>query len=228
MSRVRPSSVLIAAFIVATAGPLGDAAAQATTGSMFGGGVVAPVAGPVAVGDTSTSGTSSIPSDITITGEPDQASPSEAVTLDGQYIIAAGGSRQSAVLGAITFDPTGTVVTGTISIISAAAASTSSSVSLTTDATAGSDVVPVAPAPSASATVTDCTATGGSYSLETSGAGEARLDLDCGGSDSTVTWRLFVTATDGLTQAQQVRAVQLEPLGTTGDDGIIDLTLTRQ
>ncbi len=130
MSGVRPSTILIAAFIVATAGPLGDAAAQATTGSMFGGGVVAPVAGTLAIGDTSTSGTSPMPSDITITGESDQASPSEAVTLDGQYIIAAGGSRQSAVLGAITFDPTGTVVTGTISIISAAAASTSSSAAL--------------------------------------------------------------------------------------------------
>lgn len=245
MSGARQRSVLIAAVLVVAAGAAGDAAAQATTdsttGSMFDSVTEAPVSDTVAIDDTSTAGTSSIPSDITITGESDTSSSSEGLTLEGTYVIDAGGSRQSAILGSITFDAAGTVVSGTISIISAAASSASSTAttstesvatggtgsSSSTDSSTGSDVVPVAAA-AADATVTDCTATGGTYSLATGGAGEAQIQLDCGGNERTVTWRLFVTATDGFTQAQQFRAVQIEPLSASGNDGIVDLTLTRQ
>ena len=79
---------------------------------------------------------------------------------------------------------------------------------------------PLAPAPTGSATVTDCSATGGSYTLAAGGGGEAQVELDCGGSESTAVWRLFVIAGDGFAQVQQVRAVQIDPLV---DDSLIEL-----
>lgn len=222
MRRIAALSVFA---IAAFAGPPWGTA-HAASDPLFDSGAT-PVFETVATGDTSTSDVGTTPSEITITGEPDPEVPDESVTLSGDYVIAAGGSRQNAVLGSLTFDSTGVVVTGTISIISAAAASTTSSIMRTggDDGYDGGDVAPVSPAPEASAVVTDCTATGGTYTLTASGAGEAQLELDCAGSGSTATWRLFVITTDGFTQAQQVRAVQIDGPGTA-DDGIIDLILT--
>lgn len=171
------------------------------------------------------------PQEITITGEPDFGPATESVSLDGEYVIAVGGTRTTAVLGAVTFDSVGTVLSGTISIVDAGATITPLPTPITDDLGSGDvdgvdvGVDPIAPPPSGSATVTDCTVTGGTYALSGTGAGEAQIEVDCGGSSSTVTWLLFVTASDGFSAAQQVRAVQLEIPSGTGNE-IIDLILT--
>jgi hypothetical protein len=193
------------------------------------------------------------PQTITITGGSEETPAAETVSLDGTYVVTAGGSRSAAVLGAVSFDPAGTVTGGTLSFITPGTgdgdgngdgdgdnqsaptttrASATSTARLSTAATGssagvGADASPAPPAaaPADSAVVTDCSVGGGSYTLSETGAGEAQIQLTCADGSPTVTWRLFVTATDGFTLAQQFRAVQLEPLSET-DDGIIDLLLT--
>jgi hypothetical protein len=193
------------------------------------------------------------PQTITITGGSEETPAAEAVSLDGTYVVTAGGSRSAAVLGAVSFDPAGTVTGGTLSFITPGAgdgdgggedgdsqsaptttrtSTTAATASLATAATASSAGVGAdasaapAAAPADSAVVTDCSVGGGSYTLSETGAGEAQIQLTCADGSPTVTWRLFITATDGFTLAQQFRAVQLEPLSETADDGIIDLLLT--
>lgn len=199
------------------------------------------------------------PTEITITGDPGTGSPpggSGPIVLDGDYAIASGGTRTTAVLGAVTFDPAGTVVGGTLSFIGVSGFAptptptptpTSSTASLTTavtpvavpvTTTTGGDPVagdglgptdptaPTDPGTGGGASVTDCTITGGTYTLASGGGGEAQLQLDCAGSSLAATWRLFVTGTQGLAVAQQFRAVQLEALPGAVDPEIVDLTLT--
>jgi hypothetical protein len=61
------------------------------------------------------------PTEITITGDPETTPPGGGgpIVLDGDYAVAAGGTRTTAVLGAVTFDPAGTVVGGSLSFIGA-------------------------------------------------------------------------------------------------------------
>jgi hypothetical protein len=62
------------------------------------------------------------PTEITITGDPEVVPPGGGggpIVLDGDYAVAAGGTRSTAVLGAVTFDPAGTVVGGSLSFIGA-------------------------------------------------------------------------------------------------------------
>jgi hypothetical protein len=65
------------------------------------------------------------PTEITITGDPEVVPPGGGgggggpIVLDGDYAVAAGGTRTTAVLGAVTFDPAGTVVGGSLSFIGA-------------------------------------------------------------------------------------------------------------
>lgn len=176
--------------------------------------------------DFSTSDTATVPTDITITGEPDPGLPGAAEALNGEYVVTTGGSQQTAVLGAIMFDPSGIIVSGTLSIVSSPTAGSSTAPDVESMGVVDEfgDDEPLAPAPTGgSATITDCTATGGSYTLSTGGGGEAQVELDCGGSSSTAVWRLFVIAGDDLAQAQQVRAVQIDPVV---DDDLIELVLT--
>lgn len=219
----------IAAVLVAAATSVDAGVAGATDGALFDL-APSPIFEAVDADETAVPDPVSIPNEIAITGDSDPVFAAEAAVLDGEYVIAAGGSQQSAVLGSVIFDPTGTVVTGSLTIITAARSDTAPTVAPTLGD--GEDDAVLAPLPplaataTTSATAVDCAVTGGAYSLAESGGGEANLDLDCGGSESAVTWRLFVTATDGFTQARQLRAVQLEPAGAAGADGIIDLLLT--
>ena len=225
--------------LLAVLGALGASApAHATNGAMGG-----------TLSITQTGTTSGVPTDITITGDPVPTAPTgEGLVLDGDYAVAAGGTRTTAVLGAVTFDPAGTIVGGTLSFITAAAATQATDTGSTTDPTTtpgddngGDDLDddddlgadpdpdpdpdPTDPAPG-SATVTDCTVTGGTYTLASGGGGQAQLQLDCAGASLPVTWRLFVTAAQGLAAAQQVRAVQLEALPGATEAEVVDLTLT--
>lgn len=217
MARAGVAALGVIAIVFATA-----ATAQATNDPLFDSGSSDDF--DVVADDGFGSSDTSIPTDITITGDPGEDLPDEAAALDGTYVISAGGSRQTAVLGAITFDPTGTIVTGTLTIVSAEEPS-AAPVGIPTDDEDGfgDDPDPLAPAPTGTAAVTDCTATGGSYTLSESGAGEAQVELDCSGSSLTATWRLSVIAGDGFGSAQQVRAVQTDPVG---EDGITEVVLT--
>lgn len=218
MARAGVAAMGVIAIVFATA-----ATAQATNDPLFDSGSSDDF--DVVADDGFGSSDTSIPTDITITGDPGEDLPDEAAALDGTYVISAGGSRQTAVLGAITFDPTGTIVTGTLTIVSAEESSTDP-VGIPTVGDGddfGDDPDPLAPAPTGTANVTDCTATGGSYTLSEGGSGEAQVELDCSGSSLTAAWRLSVIAGDGFGQAQQVRAVQTDPVG---EDGITELVLT--
>jgi hypothetical protein len=232
----RAAAASLAAFVFI--GSIGSA--YATNGANGGTGSV-PQAGP----------SPSLPPDITINGDPDPTlPPAEAIVLDGDYAIVAGGTSTTAVLGAVTFDPAGTVVGGTLSFIDAAAAPapeplvTTTALGTTTGTTTtndgngldgdddlggddglGGDDDPTEPGLGGTAAVTDCAITGGTYSLVSGGSGEAQLQIDCGGSPATATWRLFVTGTQGLAVAQQFRAVQLETLPGAAPE-IVDLTLS--
>jgi hypothetical protein len=214
------------------------------------------------------------PTEITITGDPGVVPPGGGggggpIALDGDYAVAAGGTRTTAVLGAVTFDPAGTVVGGSLSVIGApgvAPAPTPTPEPTPPATTGGATLIPAVATPTVTtttggdvigggvigggviggddglpptdpggptdlgtgggATVTDCTVTGGSYTLAAGGGGEAQLQLDCGGSALAVTWRLFVSGTQGMAVAQQFRAVQLEALPGAVDAEIVDLTLT--
>lgn len=221
--------------LLAVLGVLGASAPAYATNGAMGGTLSITQAGP----------TTGVPTDITITGDPAPTAPTgEGLVLDGDYAVAAGGTRATAVLGAVTFDPAGTIVSGTLSFITAAAPQFSDT-GLTTDPATtpgdddggddldddddlGGDPDPDPdpdPAPG-SATVTDCTVTGGTYTMASGGGGQAQLQLDCAGTSLPVTWRLFVTAAQGLAAAQQVRAVQLEALPGATEAEVVDLTLT--
>lgn len=188
--------------------------------------------------------------DITITGTGTDAGTGDPVgggagtALDGEYVIAAGGTRTTAVLGAVAFDPSGAITAGSITFIAAGAAPTGTAAT-TTRATARATATPTTDAGAAAgasigggggglaapsgnaASVTECAVTEGSYVLTETGAGEAQLQLDCAGIGAqAVTWKLFVTVGDGFSLTEQVRAVQLEPLPGTIDNEIVDLTLT--
>lgn len=186
---------------------------------------------------SATAGTQDIT--ITETADPGGDGTATGVALDGDYVISSGGTRTTAVLGAVTFNSTGAVVGGSISFIAAgmppaAATSLSSRATARATATATADTIAsaggggfAASAGTSAASVTNCTVTGGSYTLTDTGAGEARLQLDCAGAGArTATWKLFVTAGDGFSLAQQVRAVQLEALPGASENDIVDLTLT--
>lgn len=226
----RGAAASLAAFVFI--GSIGSA--YATNGANGGTGSV-PQRGP----------SPSLPPDITINGDPDPTlPPAEAIVLDGDYAIVAGGTSTTAVLGAVTFDPAGTVVGGTLTFIGAAVAPVpeplmttafATTTRTTTRTTAADNGVrdddglgggedPSDPGLGGTAAVTDCTITGGTYSLTSTGSGEAQLQLDCG-SPVTATWRLFVTGTQGLAVAQQFRAVQLETLPGSVEPGIVDLAL---
>lgn len=217
--------------------------------------------GRVPDGGTTGGTTGGTPGDITITGpDPDLPGVGEIV-LDGDYVVAAGGTSATAVLGSVGFDPAGTVIGGTLTFIGAGAGApqpepldttTTSRATSTTvaddendlggdddvggdddlggdDGLGGDDDFDddgLDDPGTSTATVTDCTVTGGTYSLAAGGGGEAQIELDCAGSSLPVTWRIFVTQTQGLAVAQQFRAVQLETLPGAVDAEIIDLTLT--
>lgn len=90
---------LAAVVMLAAAG-----AAEATNGRVPDGGTAGGTSG----------GT---PGDITITGpDPDLPGLGEIV-LDGDYVVAAGGTKATAVLGSVGFDPAGTVIGGTLTFI---------------------------------------------------------------------------------------------------------------
>lgn len=234
MKLIRPRGAAVSLAVLAVIGVGGEA---------FATNVKIKNASTVPVPQTGTG--SSTPTAITITGEADPGVPGgEAIVLDGDYVVAAGGTRTTAVLGVVSFDPAGTVIEGALSFIGASSTipepaptetTTTMLTATTLTASGGDDVAggddtdpadPTAPAPSGSATVTDCTVTGGTYTLATGGAGEAQLQLDCAGSSLAATWRLFVTGSGGLAVAQQFRAVQLEALPGASDAEIVDLTLT--
>ncbi|HRK96296.1 MAG TPA: hypothetical protein PK694_08245, partial [Rhodospirillales bacterium] len=97
-SRVTVASLAVLALLAAAG------AAEATNGGV-------PDEG--ATGGTS----GGVPGDITITGpDPDLPGLGEIV-LDGDYVVAAGGTRATAVLGSVGFDPAGTVIGGTLTFI---------------------------------------------------------------------------------------------------------------
>lgn len=105
----RSRAVSLAVFAVLASG----GAAQATNGTSGTAGSDVSITQPGT--------TTPPPTDITITGDPGPSLPggSGPIVLDGDYAVAAGGTRTTAVLGAVTFDPAGTIVGGTLSFIGA-------------------------------------------------------------------------------------------------------------
>lgn len=248
---VRTVAVAVAAVAIGGLAIGGGGPARATSG------VSTPAGADALVAQASSPGSFAATDvqDITIEGTADPSDDGGGASaanpvLDGNYVISAGGTRTTAVLGAMTFDPNGTVVGGEVTVIAAATTPASTTTSTTTSTTAAATGITtratanptpetaaavngalLAPADvgagGAGATVTECTVMAGSYSLSATGAGEAQLRLGCAGSaERTVTWKLFVTAGDGFGPVEQVRAVQLEAWPMATDSDIVDLTLT--
>lgn len=237
MSAKTVRSTALAAMALSVCLLLANGTADATSGGSLVGETGTALAQSSSPATSAIAGTQDIT--ITETADPGGDGTATGVALDGDYVISSGGTRTTAVLGAVTFDATGAVIGGSISFIAAGtprAAATPATTRATTRATATATTDTIAPAGggglaaptgTSAASVTDCTVTGGSYTLTDTGAGEARLQLDCAGAGArTATWKLFVTAGDGFSLAQQVRAAQLEALPGTTENDIVDLTLT--
>lgn len=206
----RSRAVSLAVFAVLASG----GAAQATNGTS------GTASGDVSITqpDTQPGTTTPPPTDITITGDPGPGLPggSGPIVLDGDYAVAAGGTRSTAVLGAVTFDPAGTIVGGTLSFIGASPVAPTPEPTPTPGPTTGAaTTATLTPAAMPIATTT----TGGDPTGGGDGLGptdpSAPSDPGSGGSasvvDCTVSGGTYTLASGGGGEAQ----LQLECAGSS-------------
>ncbi len=117
MSAKTVRSTALAAMVLGVCLLLANGTADATSG----GSLVSET--DTALAQLSSPATSAIAGtqDITITETADPGGDGTAtgVALDGDYVISSGGTRTTAVLGAVTFNATGAVIGGSISFIAA-------------------------------------------------------------------------------------------------------------
>lgn len=157
-----------------------------------------------------------MPTDISITGDPSPTLPGDgAIVLDGDYAVSAGGTRATAVLGAVTFDPAGTIVGGTLSFIGASRISPAPSPS---SSNTGTGTTTLTPAVVSTSTTTTGDTLGGSGTLgggDTLGGGLTPSDPGTSGTatvtDCTVTGGTYSLASGGGGEAQ----LQLDCAGTS-------------
>lgn len=203
----RSSAVSLAVLAVLAS----SGAAQATNGTS------GTASGDVSITQPGT--TTPPPTDITITGDPGTGSPpggSGAIVLDGDYAVAAGGTRTTAVLGAVTFDPAGTIVGGTLSFIGASPVTPTPEPTPTPGPTTGAaTTATLTPAAMPIATTTTGgDPTGGGDSLGPSDP-SAPSDPGSGGGasvvDCTVSGGTYTLASGGGGEAQ----LQLECAGSS-------------
>lgn len=150
------------------------------------------------------------PTEITITGDPETTPPGGGgpIVLDGDYAVAAGGTPSTAVLGAVTFDPAGTVVGGSLSFIGASgfAPTPTPTPTPTPPATAGgATLVPAVATPSVTTTTGGDVVDGGDGGLPPTDPG-GPTDPGTGGgatvTDCTVTGGSYTLAAGGGGEAQ--------------------------
>jgi hypothetical protein len=152
------------------------------------------------------------PTEITITGDPEVVPPGGGggggpIVLDGDYAVAVGGTRTTAVLGAVTFDPAGTVVGGSLSFIGASgfAPAPTPTPEPTPPATVGGATLTPAVATPTVTTTTGGDMVGGDGSLPPSDPG-GPTDPGTGGgatvTDCTVTGGSYTLAAGGGGEAQ--------------------------
>ncbi len=147
------------------------------------------------------------PTEITITGDPEVAPPGGGgggpIVLDGDYAVAAGGTPSTAVLGAVTFDPAGTVVGGSLSFIGAAGFAPTPTPTPTPTppaTTGGATLVPAVATPSVTTTTGGDVVDGGDGGLPPTDPG-GPTDPGTGGgatvTDCTVTGGSYTLAAGG-------------------------------
>jgi hypothetical protein len=152
------------------------------------------------------------PTEITITGDPEVVPPGGGgggpIVLDGDYAVAAGGTPSTAVLGAVTFDPAGTVVGGSLSFIGAAGLAPTPTPTPTPTppaTTGGATLVPAVATPSVTTTTGGDVVDGGDGGLPPTDPG-GPTDPGTGGgatvTDCTVTGGSYTLAAGGGGEAQ--------------------------
>lgn len=193
----------------------GAAASFAALAILAAGGAAQATNGTTSSSVSATNTATSMPTDISITGDPSPTLPGDgAIALDGDYAVSAGGSRATAVLGAVTFDPAGTIVGGTLSFIGASGLSPAPSPSSSNTGTGTTTLTPAV----VSTSTTPGDTLGGSGTLgggDTLGSGLTPSDPGTSRTatvtDCTVTGGTYSLASGGGGEAQ----LQLDCAGTS-------------